>query len=743
MADALWQAQDDRHDAGGVFVIPGPRSVAGIERADEPVARAAGALRGGGDRARARRRRGAVAARAPRRPRTRAGAARGRDRGPRRAGRRAVRRAVAARRRAGGRATRGRTRCGDSSSRATRSARCSTTPGDSSASRCGRRAARANGWRSRRTATRPSSPSRCRRSTGRRPSSSRAGAPAGSGSFVAVDGDAGTVAFARRVLGADAALVPEHPLDEVQAAWSCPDGLAGAHGAATGAAHDGAGVDLALTLAWPAVAGLLSSTPFAARLAQLVHAGHRVVPGAAWPPRPGEHGQVRARVVLLDDAESAPTRLTCRALLRCERGELATVDVELVTLGASPVTDRLRHERTAHRVELALERGGGGVAGGARVAARCGPAGRRSRDDRGRVRHRSARAAARRRGAPAGACCATGEHAGTIDWTRAAARIRRRSDCASGRTRAGGTARPPRRRRATTRRREQRRVVARDVAPGLDGCLRARRAATTTRCIAASSRRASAACRARSCTARGPPRARRRSSSRRCARAIAGALRDWRIDFVAPVALGAALELEATLTGVDRGLRVVEVTVSVGDEIVARGEALVAQPPTVLVFTGQGVQRTRPRRGRPRPLAGGARRLGTRRCAHARAARLLAARRRRAQPDRAAARRRCGAAPSRRRPAPHRAHAARARDARRRAARGAARAGRARRGARARRRPQRRRVRGARRARRARARGRDRARLPARRAHAGLRRARRRRALAVRHGGGGSVARRR
>ena len=37
LADALWQAQDDRLDADSVFVIPGPRSVAGITRADEPV----------------------------------------------------------------------------------------------------------------------------------------------------------------------------------------------------------------------------------------------------------------------------------------------------------------------------------------------------------------------------------------------------------------------------------------------------------------------------------------------------------------------------------------------------------------------------------------------------------------------------------------------------------------------------------------------------------------------------------
>ena len=38
MADGLWQAQDDRLDADAVFVIPGPEAVAGITRADEPVA---------------------------------------------------------------------------------------------------------------------------------------------------------------------------------------------------------------------------------------------------------------------------------------------------------------------------------------------------------------------------------------------------------------------------------------------------------------------------------------------------------------------------------------------------------------------------------------------------------------------------------------------------------------------------------------------------------------------------------
>ncbi|WP_084559804.1 type I polyketide synthase [Corynebacterium phocae] len=36
--DSLWQAHDDNYDADGVCIIPGPRAVAGIERANEPVA---------------------------------------------------------------------------------------------------------------------------------------------------------------------------------------------------------------------------------------------------------------------------------------------------------------------------------------------------------------------------------------------------------------------------------------------------------------------------------------------------------------------------------------------------------------------------------------------------------------------------------------------------------------------------------------------------------------------------------
>ena len=78
MADGLWQAQDDRLDADQVFVIPGPEAVAGITRADEPVAELlarfeAAAIARAGDPGRAR---------AARRPGSGARAAQRARRGP-------------------------------------------------------------------------------------------------------------------------------------------------------------------------------------------------------------------------------------------------------------------------------------------------------------------------------------------------------------------------------------------------------------------------------------------------------------------------------------------------------------------------------------------------------------------------------------------------------------------------------------------------------------------------------------
>ncbi len=70
----------------------------------------------------------------------------------------------------------------------------------------------------------------------------------------------------------------------------------------------------------------------------------------------------------------------------------------------------------------------------------------------------------------------------------------------------------------------------------------------------------------------------------------ASALRRWRIGFVAPVALGAALELRAERVALQDGLELVAVTVLADGEPAATGEAHVVPARTVLVFCGQGVQ---------------------------------------------------------------------------------------------------------------------------------------------------------
>ncbi len=579
LSDSLWQAQDDRHDADGVFVIPGPCSVAGIARTDEPVAEllarfeaeAVARVLGDGCEPLLRDR---LADPGPA-PQPLAGAIAGRG-GPVAALCGAPTLLVAER--------------GAARSRPNPLWRL-VAPGDEVSAVLDDAGALA------RVEVLPHGASGERLQvaadgadvvvTVAMPALDGAGGelvmrwrPAGAGTFQAVGGDEATIAFARRVLGADASAVPDHPLDAVAASWSCPPGLAGAHGAATGAAHDGPGPDLALTLAWPAVAALLSSAPVAAQLAQLVHAGHDVAPGPAWPPRAGEEGSVRARVAALDDPAGRPTRLTCRAVLESDRGELASIDVELVALGGAPLTDRRRLTREALRVEIVP-----GDAEAGWIAARAwlpgieiAPGERLTIDvecTTDEPRASGATWSAR------GSVLRAGDVLGSIEWTAPAAGGAHPVIAALAALAPAAGPRHPRPRVPL--------AEAHDIAPaGMDAfarvggdhnplhrCVLAARLGGMARPIvhgAWTAARASAFVIETLCDG------------------DAGALRRWRIELVAPVALGAALELTSTRIAVDGGLQVVEVSVSAGEQVVAIGEALVAAPRTALVFTGQGVQ---------------------------------------------------------------------------------------------------------------------------------------------------------
>ncbi|MDP2712617.1 MAG: DUF1729 domain-containing protein, partial [Solirubrobacteraceae bacterium] len=590
MADALWQAQDERIDADGVVVIPGPTSVAGITRADEPVgallarfeAAAIDATQAAGGELR---RRDRLADPGPV-PAPLAGAITGHG-GPVAALCAAPSLLVAD---AGGQRARPnplwRIVAPGDEIHAVRDetgalTRLEVVPAGATGERLevaadgddvvvsvempaldGPPATLVTRWRA-----------------------------AANGSFAAVDGDAGTIAFARCVLGAQDAATPDDPFDPVRADWSCSAALAAAYGAATGATHDGCAPDLALTLAWPALAGLLSHAAFAARLAQLVHVGHAVTPGPAWPPLPDEHGRVRARIVALDDPDAAPTRMRCRAVLRCERGELARVEADFMTLGAAPVTDREHHRRETHDVdlELATEAEAGWLAARPWLAGADWQAGGSpAAGERLRLQVDCATDVPRAGAATwsaHGALLRDGEVAATVDWHADAGKHSDGAEhpvsVAAARLGAPGPARRPRPRVPL--------AEADDGAPpSMDAFARIGGDHNPLhRCVLAARLGGLA-----QPIVHGAWTAARASAfvvETRCG-GDADALRRWRIQFVAPVALGAMLELQAARVALQDGLEVVEVTVLADGELAATGEALVAAAPTALVFCGQGVQ---------------------------------------------------------------------------------------------------------------------------------------------------------
>ena len=67
-------------------------------------------------------------------------------------------------------------------------------------------------------------------------------------------------------------------------------------------------------------------------------------------------------------------------------------------------------------------------------------------------------------------------------------------------------------------------------------------------------------------------------------------LREWAIDFVAPVLPGQDVTFTVTRTGVRDGARIVSVEATTADGVVAMGSAVVAGPRTMYVFPGQGIQ---------------------------------------------------------------------------------------------------------------------------------------------------------
>ncbi|MFA4929690.1 MAG: fatty acid synthase subunit beta domain-containing protein, partial [Patulibacter sp.] len=429
------------------------------------------------------------------------------------------------------------------------------------------------------------------------------------GTFAAVEPDAARAAFAQASLVADrSTLTPAGH-------WRLDGDRIAAYRAATGARHDGVPVDVALSLAWPAVAGLLGEDPqIAARLAELVHARHEVVVGPAWPPVAGDEGTVTAELVGLEDPADGPTRIRVRAeLRRATDGPLvATVHAGLVIVGAVAVTDdELRrtddHDLTitvgeAERTVLAEQpwltvRDGAAIAIGDRLDVTARTMLRRGRD--GAV-VRTATGELRRDGAVVatielGAGTAGEPIEGRPSETGSASASV--SDVGS-----GGPGGNPVHRTLE---------LLADPGPALHA--RPRRTLATTDDITPESLRPFAriggdgnplhrcVLAARMAGLDGPIVHGAWTAARASAFVVdelcggdASALERWRIDFVAPVAPGALIDLEASRTAVRDGRRLVEVRVLCDGRDVAIGEATIATPahrPQALLFPGQGIQK--------------------------------------------------------------------------------------------------------------------------------------------------------
>ena len=372
---------------------------------------------------------------------------------------------------------------------------------------------------------------------------------------VVVDGPGSRAGFYRNVLLGDVGPAFTDAAAPVETAWVCDPARVASYRAAVGAAHDGVPLDLAFSLAWPGLAELLAAGGRAASCGSLVHHEHRVTASGAWPPRPGERGQVSTRLER-DVAVEGGRRIECRAEVRSARGPLATVVASLLVRGASGGGhETLRGPRT---VGLAGQAEADLVAEQPWVRLHPGvvlsPGDRLTFDA----------ATVERDGQPV---------AKVVDDTHLDALLAvldHRPDERRPRPRrllaqAGDLAPPSMRSFA---------LVGGDHNPLHRSVLAARLSGLDAPVVHGlwTAARAGAFVVDEVCA--GDP----------------SRLLDWNVRFVAPVALGAAIELEAARVAIEAGAERVEVVVSASGTVVATGEALVGPPPTALLFPGQGVQ---------------------------------------------------------------------------------------------------------------------------------------------------------
>lgn len=344
MADALWQAQDDRHSADAVFVIPGPVSVAGIERADEPVADLLGRFHAAAITALQQRgvmpcTRDRLATHGP---------------GPQPAARLAA--------------------SSDGPIGALLAAPALTdASGRSHANPLWRLLAPGDTITARRT-DRGGLEQLTATPQGAAPGEELELRVGGAGvqvrcSMPRPSGPPATLAFGVQVLPGGTCHAPElvdalgsfarAALDCGPAEpgrWSCAAGLPAAYARATGAAHGEPAPDLAFTLAWPTITAVLRAEPaLTARLPELLHAAHEVQLDGAWPPLAGASGTATAWISAIDDRRGAASRATVITELRVADGEcLATVTTELVFPGPAPLggAATLRRDRVDRSVTL-------------------------------------------------------------------------------------------------------------------------------------------------------------------------------------------------------------------------------------------------------------------------------------------------------------------------------------------------------------------------------------------------------